>query len=126
MQRVVEKYKLMKYIKLNHELIHAKYDEPRGKWNIRIRRPGTDSEPEEFEDTADILLVCTGCLSRWKWPDIPGLNDFKGRLVHSANWDIGEGSWEDGVKDWGDKRVGIIGVVSFPTRLTALFRNDHI
>jgi cation diffusion facilitator CzcD-associated flavoprotein CzcO len=24
--------------------------------------------------------------SHWKWPDIPGLHDFKGTLVHSANW----------------------------------------
>jgi cation diffusion facilitator CzcD-associated flavoprotein CzcO len=24
--------------------------------------------------------------SKWKWPAIPGLHDFKGKLVHSANW----------------------------------------
>jgi cation diffusion facilitator CzcD-associated flavoprotein CzcO len=24
--------------------------------------------------------------SNWKWPQIPGLHDFKGDLVHSANW----------------------------------------
>ena len=24
--------------------------------------------------------------SNWRWPEIPGLQDFKGELVHSANW----------------------------------------
>jgi len=24
--------------------------------------------------------------SNWKWPDIPGLHDFKGPTVHTANW----------------------------------------
>jgi cation diffusion facilitator CzcD-associated flavoprotein CzcO len=24
--------------------------------------------------------------SNWKWPQIPGLQDFKGELIHSANW----------------------------------------
>lgn len=24
--------------------------------------------------------------SNWKWPDIPGLHEFSGPLLHSANW----------------------------------------
>jgi cation diffusion facilitator CzcD-associated flavoprotein CzcO len=103
----------MKYIKLNHELAHAQYDEPSGKWNFRIRR-GPESNREEIEDTADILLLATGVLSRWKWPDIPGLEDFQGRLVHSAKWDASD----DEVNEWADKRVGVIGIVSFLRRLT--------
>ena len=66
---------------------------------------------EEFEDTADILFLGTGTLSRLLWPDIDGLKDFDGRLVHSAHWDISDGAWEEGVKDWGDKSVGVIGLV---------------
>jgi hypothetical protein len=35
--------------------------------------------------------------------------------VHSAKWETGEGDvsspWEDTVKSWKDKRVGVIGVV---------------
>ena len=70
-----------------------------------------DDEFEEFEDTADVLFLGTGSLSRWSWPDIEGLKDFKGRLMHSAQWDVSEGSWEEGVKDWGNKTVGVIGIV---------------
>ena len=51
-------------------------------------------------------------LSRWRWPDIEGLHDFKGTLVHSANWNLGGATWEEDAKDWGDKNVAVIGLVS--------------
>ena len=38
-------------------------------------------------DSCDVLLSATGALNEWKWPKIPGLKDFKGKLLHSANWD---------------------------------------
>lgn len=121
LERVVEKYKIMRYIKLRHELVYAQYDETNAKWRLRIRRPVFPSatygegeiEYEEFEDTADVVLSGAGGLSRWKWPDIEGLESFKGKLIHSAEWDVGEEgeSWQESVKDWGEKRVGVIGVV---------------
>lgn len=42
---------------------------------------------EIIHDTADVLVKATGTLNRWKWPEIPGLHDFKGTLLHSARWD---------------------------------------
>ncbi|KAJ7732053.1 FAD/NAD-P-binding domain-containing protein [Mycena maculata] len=103
-ERIVDKYKIRKYINLQHKLTHAKWDAPSGKWTVRIRHG-----PEEFEDSCDVLLLFIGSLHRWHWPDIEGLKEFSGRLVHSAQWDVGHGAWEEGLKDWGDKTVGIIG-----------------
>lgn len=40
-----------------------------------------------YQDQADILISGTGSLNNWKWPAIPGLHDFKGKLMHSARWD---------------------------------------
>jgi cation diffusion facilitator CzcD-associated flavoprotein CzcO len=40
-----------------------------------------------FSDQADVLIQATGALNNWKWPNIPGLQDFKGKLLHSASWD---------------------------------------
>ncbi|KAL4250051.1 FAD-binding Monooxygenase Superfamily protein [Abortiporus biennis] len=118
LQGVVEKYKLMQYIKLQHELVHARYDEPTGKWHLRIRRPVVSSsnereiQYEEFEDTADIFFTGFGALSRWKWPDIKGLDQYKGKLMHSAQWDLEGDTWQEGVKDWTDKKIAVIGVGS--------------
>lgn len=132
-ESVVAKYKLMPYIHLRHELVSARYDEPTGKWHVRIRRPlqpdaeGNSSADafEEVEDTADMFFTGVGGLSRWKWPDIDGLKSFGGTIVHSAGWEIPrpastaatvedgrlKAGWEEDVKDWGDKRVAVIGVV---------------
>lgn len=112
---MIEKYRLASYLKLQHELVHARYDEVQGKWHLRIRRPGsgpTDQKPsyEEFEDTADFVFCGAGSLSRWSWPDIEGLKDFRGKLMHAADWDTDD--WREGVKNWKDKTVGVVGVVS--------------
>lgn len=42
---------------------------------------------EKFEDTADILVPARGQLNEVNWPDVPGLDKFKGKLLHSAEWD---------------------------------------
>lgn len=38
-------------------------------------------------DRAEIVITATGVLDRWAWPDIEGLQNFRGKLVHTANWD---------------------------------------
>ncbi|KAF8428410.1 hypothetical protein L210DRAFT_3564312 [Boletus edulis BED1] len=115
LERVVEKYKLAPYIKLQHEIVHARYDEVQGKWHLTIRRPSPKHTKdnlsyEEFEDIADFVFCGAGNLSRWSWPDIEGLGSFKGKLIHTADWDTD--NWREGVKDWKDKTVGVIGVGS--------------
>ncbi|KAJ7508494.1 FAD/NAD-P-binding domain-containing protein [Mycena galericulata] len=100
MERVVEKHKIREYIHVNHELTHAQWDAGASKWTVRLRHEGA-----EVEDSCDVLVLCIGSLDRWHWPDIEGLKEFGGTLLHSAQWDVGE----DAVKDWGDKTVGIIG-----------------
>ncbi|PSR73745.1 hypothetical protein PHLCEN_2v10435 [Hermanssonia centrifuga] len=60
-----------------------------------------------------------GILSRWSWPDIDGLKNFKGTLVHSANWDLGGATWEDDAKDWQDKNVAVIGLGSTALQIVA-------
>ncbi|EPQ56351.1 FAD/NAD P-binding domain-containing protein [Gloeophyllum trabeum ATCC 11539] len=117
LERVANKYKVMKYIHLEHELVGAYWQEAESKWRLRVKRPSPNSTPEnkqyeEFEDKADVLFTGLGSLARWHWPDIEGLKDFKGCILHSAEWDVTERSWQESVKDWGDKKVGVIGVGS--------------
>ncbi|KAG7452053.1 FAD/NAD-binding domain-containing protein [Guyanagaster necrorhizus] len=122
LEAVVDKYKLMPYIRTQHRMTKARYSEPDGKWIITIRRPvepnsnETATQFEEFEDICDVLFTGMGDLSRWNWPEIPGLKEFQGKVIHSARWETGEGgpdaAWEDTVHSWGNKRVGVIGVGS--------------
>jgi cation diffusion facilitator CzcD-associated flavoprotein CzcO len=39
---------------------------------------------------ADVIVSATGPLSAPRLPDLPGLADFPGRVVHSARWDHGQ------------------------------------
>ena len=113
LQSVADKYQIMPYIKFRHELIGARYDEPAGRWHIQIKRPSqtTSGAFEEVEDWADFVFSGIGVLHRWQWPDIAGLKDFKGVVVHSADWKLGGTTWEEDVQSWGDKNVAVIGLV---------------
>src|SRR5882762_5676206 len=103
----------MKYMRLWHTLLRAQWNEAQGKWHLRLRRPRfpegagdasktsttVEDDYEEFDDTADVLFLGTGSVTRWHWPQIDGLESFKGKLVHSAQWDISnstDGGWEEG------------------------------
>ncbi|KAH9852549.1 FAD/NAD-P-binding domain-containing protein [Lenzites betulinus] len=122
LEEVVEKYKLMRYIRLQHEIVHAQYDEPTGKWHVRVRRPNPETGAlEEIEDTADVLLSAIGVLDRWKWPDIEGLKDFKGNLHHTASFEPGPKTWQEVAESegWKDKRVGVVGVGSSAIQVIA-------
>jgi cation diffusion facilitator CzcD-associated flavoprotein CzcO len=75
-----------------------------------------------FTDTCDFLAVSTGILNAWQWPDIPGLMDFKGKLMHTANYDTSY--------DLKDKEVALIGAGStgiqvLPTIQPIVKRVDH-
>ncbi|KAG9834933.1 flavin-binding monooxygenase, partial [Aureobasidium melanogenum] len=51
--------------------------------------------------TCHVLINAAGILNAWKWPAIPGLQDYKGTLLHSAAWDT--------TTDLQGKNVGLIG-----------------
>jgi cation diffusion facilitator CzcD-associated flavoprotein CzcO len=102
---VVKKYDCMQYIKLGKRVIEARWDADKSKWGLKVNflpsqtssyiwemlTPRTQVEDvvtgTTSTDSCDVLLSATGALNEWKWPKIPGLNDFKGKLLHSANWD---------------------------------------
>ncbi|KAI0688653.1 FAD/NAD-binding domain-containing protein [Cytidiella melzeri] len=120
LENVVSTYQLEPYIKLQHEMLGAKWDEEHGKWVVRIRAPPGIDPPNSaariFEDTADMLFTGVGGLSRWQWPEIDGLHEFGGTLIHSARWEA-RATWQEDVKDWGNKKVGVIGVGSTALQL---------
>lgn len=81
---IVAKYDVRKYMKLSHKVIEARFNEIESKWYVKVENCLTG---ETTEDSCDVLYACIGALNDWKWPDIPGLNSFKGKLLHSAAWD---------------------------------------
>lgn len=78
------KYNLGKYFRFRTKLVSASWDNEAGYWKLVLKDLANKNEVKE---TADILINASGPLNQWKWPEISGLHDYQGHLVHSANWD---------------------------------------
>ncbi|KAJ4024622.1 hypothetical protein NW752_003186 [Fusarium irregulare] len=102
-KRVADKYKVRDNIRLNHRCLEATWDESRAKWTVRLEKVGANP-PHIIEDECDVFITGTGLLNQWKWPSIPGLHDFQGTILHTANW-------QDSFDAKG-KRVAVIGAGS--------------
>lgn len=74
-----EKYDLRKYIHFNEEVNGAEFDAATGTWNIRTA--------SGKKLVARHWVIASGPLHVPAIPDIPGLDNFKGKLFHSARWD---------------------------------------
>ncbi|KAF2654660.1 cyclohexanone monooxygenase [Lophiostoma macrostomum CBS 122681] len=94
---IATKYDLEKYVQLKTTVQSAIWDEESGQWKVRILGP----DGKEVDDWCDVLISGSGVLNSWKYPNIPGLDLFRGKLMHSAKW--------DSTYDLSGKRVAVIG-----------------
>ncbi|KAL1797157.1 hypothetical protein ACET3X_003763 [Alternaria dauci] len=91
-------YGIDDFVHLNHRVDSAAWDDKNGKWTINVTDRRTGSS---FKDEGEILINAAGFLNSWKWPEIPGLHDYSGKLMHSASWDPDY--------DFKEKKVIIVG-----------------
>jgi cation diffusion facilitator CzcD-associated flavoprotein CzcO len=91
---VADKFDLRPDIQLNSRVTSAVYDEGENRWEI-----GFD---DGRRARAQFLIGAVGILSAHYLPDIPGIESFKGRSVHTGRWP------KEPVNLTG-KRVGVIG-----------------
>lgn len=116
LDKVCKVFDLRKYMTFNTQVVEARFNDETGKWKVKLRKtiPGDwdsqqkayrdEGQKEEFEDECDLLLYATGILNDYKWPNIPGVKDFKGRLVHTARWPN-----DYQAEQWKDQNVAVIG-----------------
>ena len=120
--RCAEEYDVKRFIRFETEVISANFDDVTGLWQVRV----TDRDGREEILTARAVISAVGQLNRPKLPDIDGLEQFQGQVIHS-------GAWPRGV-DLSGKRVAVIGsgasafqiipeLAQRATRLTVLQRS---
>lgn len=90
---VADKYDVRKHMRFNSPVDGARWDDDAQLWQVAL------SGGETL--TSRYLITATGYLSQPRKPDIPGIEDFQGRIVHSMDWD-------DDYSPDGD-RIGLIG-----------------
>jgi cyclohexanone monooxygenase len=92
-EHCAEKYGLHAKTRFGTRIDAAKFDEDRHAWRL------VTGAGEEL--VARHVVDATGVLTHPKLPDIPGVDEFAGIVMHTARWDHAQ--------DLRGKRVGVIG-----------------
>ncbi len=80
--RLADKYGLREHTTFETKVVRCAFDEASRQWHVDLEGP---DGPEQR--VADAVIVAQGILNRINWPDIPGLADFEGPVMHTARWD---------------------------------------
>ncbi len=78
-ESMVDKYGLREKLRMNTTIVAATFDERNSLWRLSTDGPA--------EITARYIVLAIGGLERPKMPDIEGLDEFGGTLLHTALWD---------------------------------------
>lgn len=78
---VTDKYRLRDRIDFNTTLKSCEWDDRRNLWVVTCVRDG-----EQVVYEANVVVSAFGFLNRPSIPNVPGLEKFKGTIVHSAHW----------------------------------------
>ena len=97
LNHVADRFSLRENILFNNEVSQAVYDENLHNWKI------TTKSKKTF--TSQFCIMATGCLSVPNKPNLEGLDNFKGEVLHT-------GSWPTEPVDFTNKRVAIVGTGS--------------
>ena len=79
------------------ELTSATYDDATQRWTVTLKRP----DGSERVMHPRHVVFCNGVSTIPKWPDLPGLKDFRGTVRHSGDYGSG--------LDWKGKRALVLG-----------------
>ncbi len=104
---IADKYGVREHIELGHDLEHARFDEGENRWKLSFRGP---DGARALRD-ANFVVSAAGVFAKPKRPDIPGIDDFEGTILHPTEW-----TSEHDVRG---KRVAVIGNGSTGVQLLA-------
>lgn len=120
---MAEKYHLKQYITTGRKVVGAEWQDDKQKWLVRSKQTDgrrtvvstagvTDGEVgEDIVEECDIFINASGYFNQWRWPTTPGRQDFRGTMLHSADYDVNV--------DLTGKNVALIGNGSSGIQITA-------
>ncbi len=92
LQDVADRYDVRQIIKFDHEVLDVTFDATTSLWRLAT---------SQGEYDARCVILATGGLAEPRLPEISGLSDFAGPIMHTAAW--------NGAVDLRGQRVGVIG-----------------
>ena len=95
---VAAKYGIRDHVQFGTKVLAARWSDADSNWHVTLQDVTTGAERVEV---VNAVLLAHGVLNRWSFPNIPGLDSFKGIKMHTAGWDPD--------MDLSGKRVAVIG-----------------
>ena len=77
-RHVADRFDLRRDIRFDTRVTAAGFDAAHKVWQVHTDAGGRFVAP--------FLVMATGCLSVPKVPDVPGIENFRGRVLHTADW----------------------------------------
>ena len=93
---IADKYDIRRRITFNTEISALNWQDDDAQWRV------TTADGSQY--TADIVVSAIGMFNNIVWPNIEGLDSFKGNYWHSARWNKAH--------DISNERVGVIGIAA--------------
>jgi len=109
LNHVADRFDLRRDIQLETRVVSAHFDEEANRWLVQTDRGERIA--------ARYLVSAVGCLSAANLPEIPGLERFRGRWLHTGQWP------HEGV-DFSGQRVGLIGTGSSGIQATPVIASQ--
>jgi cation diffusion facilitator CzcD-associated flavoprotein CzcO len=92
LQSVADKYNLRELIRYDHDVTDVSFDPSTRRWKLTTSQGNYD---------AKCVILATGGLAEPRLPNIKGIANFKGPMMHTARW--------DNAVELEGKRVAVIG-----------------
>ncbi len=114
LKRCVQHYALAPYLRLNTRFCEAVWDESKGVWNA--------TAGDGMRIRARVLVSGMGALHVPRYPELKGLDRFKGPALHSSSWDHSV--------DLAGKNVAVVGTgassIQFVPQIAPRVRKLHL
>ena len=77
-----------KKVRFGHKVVAASWSSAEARWTLEVTTVGGDGGSETVRFTCGFVLTCTGYYDydQGYTPQLPGLDRFKGRVVHPQFW----------------------------------------
>lgn len=112
-EHVADKYDLRRHLELGVKVEGARWDDEDQHWVVTTT-PVAGGETRTR--TATYLMTATGFLSQPRLPDIAGVHDFTGTVIHTAKW--------DDTAELSGKRVAVIGTGATAVQLIPVIARE--
>ena len=104
---ISKKYGVHKHTRLGHDLEDARFDDESLTWHLTFQGP----DGKRVERDVNMVVSAAGVFAKTKLPDIGGIDEFEGTIVHPTEW--------TSELDVQGKRVAVIGNGSTGVQLMA-------